>query len=211
MNNLQPPNHGQIETVPTASEELTNWSAEREIDRAAERDANPEIGTVAHLRDLTPDPQNRRQHTERNIAMIVDSLQRDGFGRSILIDENNELVAGHGVVEAAAEAGIERVRIIEASGHEIIAVRRRGLTDEQKRHLALADNRAAELATWDLDQLRADVDAGLDLGAFFEATELVSLLGSDCPPPRFEPQNAAHQLDSLAKHCATCRCREEDR
>lgn len=61
----------------------------------------------------------------------------------------------------------ENVRIIEGTGHELIAVRRRGLTADQKRALALADNRAAELATWNLDHLRADADAGLDLAAFF--------------------------------------------
>ena len=51
--------------------------------------------------------------------MIVDSLQRDGFGRSILIDENDTVLAGNATIDAAAEAGIERVRIIEAAGHEI--------------------------------------------------------------------------------------------
>src|SRR5688572_27108433 len=134
-------------------------------DRATERDATSEVGTVAHVSDLKPDPENRRAHNPRNVGMIGDSIQRAGFGRSVLIDEHNVLIAGNATIDAAAEAGIERVRIIEASGHEIIAVRRRGLTDEQKRALALADNRAAELATWNLDQLRADVDAGLDLGA----------------------------------------------
>lgn len=187
-----------------------------ENDRAAERDTALEPGTVpgtvtAHLRDLTPDPENRRLHNPRNVGMIVDSLHRVGAARSIVIDEHNTVLAGNGVLEAAAEAGIERVRIIEASGHEIIAVRRRGLTHEQKFHLAVSDNRGTETSEWKREQLRADLDAGLDLGLFFEAPELASLLGSDCPPPRFEPQEAGHQLDSLAKHCRTCRCREEDR
>jgi ParB-like chromosome segregation protein Spo0J len=138
--------------------------------------------------------------------MIADSLQRDGFGRSVLIDEDNILLCGNATIEAAAEAGIERVRIIEASGHEIIAVRRRGLTDDQKRRLALADNRAAELATWDLEQLRADVDAGRDLSAFWSNTELADLLAADAPVPHFEPEPPAHRLDQLAPDttCPAC-------
>jgi ParB-like chromosome segregation protein Spo0J len=178
-----------------------------QIDRAQVRDATSDVGTVtAHLRDLTPDPENRRQHSARNLAMIVDSLQRDGFGRSILIDENNTVLAGNATIDAAAEVGIERVRIVEASGHEIIAVRRRGLTDSQKRSLSISDNRAAELATWDLAQLRTDVDAGLDLGFFFEPAELADLLGSDAPTPRFEPEAPAHRLDELADNttCPAC-------
>ena len=54
-----------------------------------------------------------------------------------------------GVTEAAAEAGITKLRVIDASGDELIAVRRSGLTDAQKRALAIYDNRTAELATWE--------------------------------------------------------------
>ena len=165
--------------------------------------------TAAHLRDLTPDPENRRQHNPRNVGMIADSINHVGAARSVVVDENNVVLAGNATIEAAAEAGIENVRIIEASGHELIAVRRRGLTSEQKRHLALSDNRAAELATWNLDQLRADADAGLDLASFFQPVELASLLGGDAPVPRFEPVEAEHRLDVLQPHCKTCRCRQE--
>lgn len=163
--------------------------------------------TAAHLRDLTPDAENRRAHNPRNVGMIVDALHHVGAGRSIVIDEDGVILCGNATVDAAAEAGIEQVRIVEASGHELIAVRRRGLSAEQKRALALADNRAAELATWNLDQLRADADAGLDLASFFAPAELADLLGADAPVPQFEPQAAAHRLDELAPHCRTCTCR----
>jgi hypothetical protein len=166
-----------------------------------------DVGTVtAHLRDLTTDPENRRSHNPRNVGMIVDSLHRVGAGRSIVIDEDGVVLAGNATIEAAAEAGIEQVRIVEANGNEIIAVRRRGLTAEQKRALALADNRAAELATWNLDQLRADADACLDLAAFFEPAELADLLGADAPVPKFEPKAPAHRLDELADNttCPAC-------
>jgi hypothetical protein len=182
-------------------------------DRSRDGGATSEHGTVtaARLCDLTPDPDNRRAHTPRNIGMIVDSLHAVGAARSVVVDEDGMVLCGNGVIEAAAEAGIEQVRIIEASGNEIIAVRRRNLTPEQKRHLAISDNRAAELATWNLDQLRADADAGLDLASFFAPVELASLVHSDAPVPRFEPEQPAHRLDELAPHCSTCTCRRRGR
>ena len=143
--------------------------------------------------------------------MIADSLQKVGAARSIVIDEHGVVLAGNATIEAAAVAGIEQVRIIEASGHELIAVRRRGLTGDQKRALALADNRAAELATWNLDQLRADTALGADLTAFFSSAELADLLAGDAPVPRFEPAEAKYRLDELQPHCPTCTCRRTTR
>src|SRR3990172_3127195 len=107
------------------------------------------MADLTHIRDLTPDPANRRQHNPRNIGMLVDTLHAVGAARSIVIDEDGIIRAGNGVVEAAAEAGITRLRVVDADGDEIIAVRRTGLTAAQKRYLAIADNRTAELATWD--------------------------------------------------------------
>src|SRR3954464_3293773 len=121
-----------------------------------------ETGPV-HIKDLVPDPENRRKHNPRNLGMVVDALHQVGAARSIVIDEDNVILAGNGVTEAAAEAGITRVRVIEADGQELIAVRRSGLTPEQKRALAIYDNRTGELATWNFDQLAADKAAGLSL------------------------------------------------
>ena len=125
---------------------------------------------------LVPDPTNRRKRTARNVGMIVDALQHVGTARSIVIDEHNEILAGNGVIEAAQKAGITRVRVVESDGQTIIAVRRRGLTVGQKRDLAIYDNRAAELAEWDTEQIQADMVAGIDLSAFFDAKELTALL-----------------------------------
>src|SRR4026209_1099102 len=90
-----------------------------------------------HIKDLTPDPVTRRLHNPRNIGMVVDALHQVGAARSIVIDEDNVILAGNGVTEAAAEAGITKLRVIDAAGDELIAVRRSGLTDEQKRALAI--------------------------------------------------------------------------
>src|SRR4026208_901931 len=92
------------------------------------------VSGPTHIKDLTPDPSNRRTHNPRNIGMVVDALHEVGAARSIVIDEDGVILAGNGVTEAAAEAGITKLRVIDAAGDELIAVRRSGLTAEQKRY-----------------------------------------------------------------------------
>lgn len=111
-----------------------------------------------YLADLKPDPRNARRRTPRNLGTIVDALHEVGAARSIVIDEQGVILAGNATVEAAGEAGIERVRVIDADGEEIIAVRRTGLTAAQKQKLALYDNRAAELAEWQPDVLAGMIE-----------------------------------------------------
>lgn len=137
---------------------------------------------VRPLDALQADPQNRRTHPERNLEMVRASLQQVGAARSIVIDEDDVILAGNGVTQAARDAGIASVRIVEASGDELIAVRRRGLTAEQKRALAMYDNRTAELAAWDFGQLAADREAGLDLRPYWSEAEEAMLLGEGVKP-----------------------------
>jgi DNA modification methylase len=125
---------------------------------------------------LVPDPHNRRKRTPRNLDMIAASLREVGAARSIVIDEHNEILAGNGVVESAAAAGISKVQVVDADGDTVIAVRRIGLTPEQKRALAIFDNRTGELAEWNVEQLAADEVAGLTFEPFFFEEELRALL-----------------------------------
>jgi hypothetical protein len=131
--------------------------------------------TTLHITDLTQDPRNARKHNERNLDMIHDSLRDVGAARSIVIDENNVILAGNGTIQAAEKAGMLNVRVIEAEGDEIIAVKRSNLTPEQKTRLALFDNRSAELAEWDAEALQELADEGLDLSSFFNNEEIEEL------------------------------------
>lgn len=134
--------------------------------------ANP----VTHIGDLKDDQANPRKHNARNIGQIVDSLHQVGAARSIVIDEDNTVLAGNGVIEAAAQAGIERVQVVDADGETIIAVRRTGLTPEQKTALKYYDNRTGELAGWSPEQIAADLEAGLPLDAMFYPEELSAIM-----------------------------------
>lgn len=137
------------------------------------------------LGDLRQDPRNARRHTERNVGMIRDALTEVGAGRSILIDEENRIIAGNGTVRAAAEAGITKVHVVDTPPDTLVAVRRTDLTPEQKRRMALFDNRSAELAEWDanvLAQLAAEGTLLDDLFAPDELQALVEPAGDEAAP-----------------------------
>lgn len=149
---------------------------------------------MSHIGELTPDPSNRRRHNPRNVGMLVDALQMVGASRSIVIDEDGVILAGNGVVEAASEAGLTKLQVVEADGETIVAVRRRGLTAEQKRALAIYDNRTAELAEWNVEQLAADLKNGEDLSAFFLADELKALGIETGEAPAGDPRTLADRF-----------------
>jgi hypothetical protein len=133
-------------------------------------------GLKCTVSDLKPDAKNRRAHNPRNVGMIVDALHEVGAARSGVIDENGTILAGNATYEALAEAGIERVKVVEADGNEWVVVKRSGLTEEQKRKLALYDNRSAELASWDTAQLVADLEEELSFDGVFYEDELQAIL-----------------------------------
>jgi hypothetical protein len=150
---------------------------------------------ITHVKDLIPDPDNARSHNERNIGMLADALQQVGAARSIVVDEHGVILAGNGTIEAAAQVGITKVQIVDADGETIVAVRRTGLTPEQKTKLALYDNRTAELATWNPDVLKNLHAEGVNLDPLFSAVEQEKLLAvvtaeptSDNPGPRAKAQ-----------------------
>jgi len=155
------------------------------------------------IRDLKPDKRNPRKHPPRNLEMIRRSLSEVGAARSIVVDEEDNVLVGHGVIEAAAQAGIERVRVVEADGNEIVAVRRTGLTEEQKRKVAYYDNRSAELAEWLPEQVKLDVDAGLDLSGIFTETEL-SLVEQDNTLPSFKEYDESVEDEVEYITCPKC-------
>jgi DNA modification methylase len=177
---------------------------------AAGRSASKESLRIA---DLVVDPNNRRTHNPRNVEMIVAALKDVGAARSIVIDEDDVVLAGNGVTAAAAAAGITKVRVIDAAGDEIIAVRRRGLSAAAKRSLAMYDNRTAELAEWNADQLAADQAAGLDLTPWFSEDELAAIvqttIGTGLTDPDEVPEArpttiARGDLFALGRHRLLC-------
>lgn len=161
----------------------------------------PPADETVGLSTLTPDPRNARRHPDRNLRLLEAALREVGAGRSIVLDEEGVVLAGNATVEAAGRAGITSVRVVDADGSELVAVRRSGLTAEQKTRLALLDNRAAELAGWDAGVLAA-LAADTDLSGLWDDDELADVLAHADPPDVDFPEYDATAADGVAY--ATC-------
>jgi len=131
---------------------------------------------MTSINNLKHDHKNARKRTDRSAMLIAESLKRYGAARSIVIDEENRILAGNGTIEGAKAAGIQNVRIIDADGDELIAVRRAGLTEDEKVGLALADNRTSDLSEWDGAMLH-QLSEEHDVSTWFDKSELNELIG----------------------------------
>lgn len=171
---------------------------------------------MTFIKDLKSDHKNARKRTDRSAKLIAESLQRFGAARSIVIDEENRILAGNGTIEGAKAAGIKNVRVIETDGTEIIAVKRTGLTEDEKIGLALADNRTSDLSDWDKDMLQ-QLSAEHDIAPWFDADDLAEILGTveelpaegltdadDVPEAPDEPVSKTGDIWILGKHRVMC-------
>jgi DNA modification methylase len=167
---------------------------------------------VTSIKDLKSDHKNARKRTDRSASLIAESLKRYGAARSIVIDEDGRILAGNGTVEGAKKAGITNVRIIEAEGDELIAVRRAGLSEDEKVGLALADNRSSDLSEWDHEMLR-QLSEEHDLTPWFEDDELLAEVlepeegktdPDDVPEAPEEPVTKPGDLWILGNHRLLC-------
>lgn len=93
--------------------------------------------------------RNARTHEPEQVAQIVKSIERLGFANPVLVDEKNEIIAGHGRTLAALELGLESVPVVVL----------RGLTATEKKALRLADNQIALTSGWDVDLLSSEISA----------------------------------------------------
>jgi ParB-like chromosome segregation protein Spo0J len=92
-----------------------------------------------HVNELRPYAGNARIHSRKQIRQIANSIERFGFNNAVLIDDNKQIVAGHGRVEAARLLGMTAVPTVRLSH----------LSETDKRAYILADNKLAEKAGWD--------------------------------------------------------------
>lgn len=126
------------------------------------------------LGDFRKYERNARTHSDEQIEQLVNSIQEFGFTNPVLIDEDNELIAGHGRIMAAEQVGMDSVP----------AIRLVGLTADQKKALRIADNQLALNAGWDLDLLASEIEslasADFDIDLLgFESKFLDELLAGD--------------------------------
>lgn len=139
----------------------------RYVYMAEVKDIKPRSGIYdGDLSDLVFDDKNFNLHTKQGKDMLRASLSRHKFGRSVLVDKNNRLIGGNGIVETAAELDMRKVRFVETTGDELIVVKRNDvdLDSAEGRDMAFADNAtaAADLA-WNEEMMREVQDEYPDL------------------------------------------------
>ncbi len=97
--------------------------------------------------DFQPSPRNAREHGEDSLEAIKFSLRTYGQTQPI-VHKKGILVAGEGTWRAAKALGWTRIAAVETN-----------LSEKALRAYALADNRTAELASWD-DKVLAEFFTG---------------------------------------------------
>jgi len=155
---------------------------------------------IMSVEDLIPYALNTRTHSDDQVAQIAASIRAFGFTNPVLIDEQNNLIAGHGRVMAARKLKMTEVPAVVVTG----------LDDRKRRALIIADNKLALNAGWDEDALRIELeDLGADFGALmgFSQDELVALLKSDTEEdneytkkvsaPVYEPTGPKPELEEM--------------
>lgn len=88
---------------------------------------------------LVPYAGNARKHSKDQIRRLAEAIQEFGFVAPVLVDAANGVLAGHARLEAAKKLKMLEVPTLCVSH----------LTEAQRQAYVIADNRLAELATWD--------------------------------------------------------------
>jgi len=120
---------------------------------------------------LIPYTNNPKEHPDEQVKKIASSIKNYGWDQPIVVDENNEIIKGHGRLQAAELLDLSEVPII----------RREDLTDAEKKASRIADNKTAESA-WIDDALETEIElldeeAEIDLDTTgFDGDELDSLI-----------------------------------
>ena len=149
---------------------------------------------MATIKDLKFDDKNFNKHTQFGMSLIEKSLRENGAGRSILLDKDNNIIAGNGVVESAGQIGLEKIKIVETTGDEIVAVKRTdiSLNSKKGREMALADNATASAdLEWDEDAIDSESEKwGIDPSEW---------LGNEWGEEATEPEPENKEQDEVSR------------
>ncbi|HBE4690338.1 TPA: ParB N-terminal domain-containing protein [Escherichia coli] len=137
--------------------------------------------------------KNSRTHSDEQVEQLVNSIREFGFTNPVLIDEKNELIAGHGRLAAAEILEMDKVPAIRLSN----------LSEKQKKAYRIADNKLALNAGWDMQLLAEEVKAlmddnfDIDLLGFNDA-ELDEMLSDEQPQEEDDNSSPVVQIKYLA-------------
>ena len=146
------------------------------------------------VKDLVPYAKNARLHSDEQVTQLVNAIKRFGWTTPILLDEQNEIIAGHGRIMAAKSLKMTEVPTIVL----------RGLSDDEKAALRIADNKIAMNSEWDMDFLKDELKS-LDLLGFdldltgFGKDELKTILADPIPEGKTDPDAIPENVETRCK------------
>ena len=164
---------------------------------------------------LRQDPANARLHNEQNLEAIMSSLSKFGQRKPVVVNKRDGIVeAGNGTLQAAKSLGWSHVAAVFVDDDPATAT-----------GFAIADNRTAELATWDEETLGkllesiGDEMPAIELG--FSDEQLAEIMaplqedpiGEDIEPtePPKDPVSQRGEIFELGPHRLMCGdCRDAD-
>lgn len=111
---------------------------------------------LVDINDLVFYEKNPKNHTDKDINLIIKSIKRNGWGDPILVcPETMEVLSGNGRLMAAKELGMEQVPVVYAP---------KGLTEKQKADLVIASNKLVEVSGYNdsLGELIEEFGLGIE-------------------------------------------------
>ncbi len=164
-----------------------------------------EMWPIERIKEYDRNPRNN----DDAVGPVAESIRQFGFKTPVLVDRDGVLIAGHTRIRAARQLGLTEVPVIQT--HD--------LTPEQVQAYRLADNRLAEIATWNYELLPIELaelqGTNFDLKTLgFSEDELAKLLDSGprdgltdadaIPAPPDEPVTQSGDLWILGNHRLLC-------
>ena len=155
------------------------------------------------LASIKPYERNPRRN-DGAVDAVAESIRQCSYVAPIIVDEHNVILAGYTRWKALQKLGHATAKVCVAEG----------LTEEQKRKYRVLDNKTAEIAEWDDDLLRIELegldfegfDFGLlDLTAEAEQQSQPEITEDDFDPePPEEPVAQRGQIWRLGRHRLMC-------
>lgn len=148
---------------------------------------------------LIPYANNAKIHGRKQLEKIKDSIREFGFLTPCLIDQDFNIIAGHGRVMAANEMQLKKVPCVFVEG----------LSDNQRKAYILADNRLSELGEWDMELVAAELKELADDGFGIELTGF-SIDDSIFDNEKIDDSNLNKQIDDFLNESDSTRTAQGD-
>lgn len=121
---------------------------------------------LVDIKDLKPYEKNPKNHSDKDIELIIQSIKRNGWGDPLLVcPETMEVLSGNGRLLAAQKMDLLQVPVVYAP---------KGLTEKQKADLVIASNKLVEVSDYNeyLGQLLQEFDLSYEDYGMIQPTEL---------------------------------------